>query len=221
MRSCETTGRSYVRPSPAFVPFSVAGERGEEYEDQDTSMELSDAGAEEEEMDGYRIEDWNAGEKAAIGDEQDVGYEDEDESMELSDTEGEQDEEKDGDTIEDIMNLPGKIAPPAPVQDSSAFYIHDQPTPDETKETRIKRGAIERDLVEQARQQEREAAAVVEQRDIQLSLFDGQGEEFSSVHVPGFQALQEEIGMHAIEDKEAVASILEVSFNTSHDLVHH
>jgi hypothetical protein len=118
------------------------------------------------------------------GDESDDGYEDEDDSMDLSDTVDEGfhdgddvdnedhgegpstlsvDEEpeyewSDGDTIEDIMNMPGKTAPPARQQDLGGMYTHDQPTSDKTKEIKLKRASLERALVRERVNQERRAA---------------------------------------------------------------
>jgi hypothetical protein len=188
-------GNAYQRPIfPASIPYvnpyAYADEREEGYEDEDESMELSDVdevpGVGEEDMGGYQSEDWSG-------------------------------EEKNGDTIEDVMNLPGKSAPPAPFQDFSGFYPHDQPTPDENKGMRVKRLIIEKDLDEQARRQALEQAAEAANGvdDIEVAMFDGQGRELDSIHVPGFQALQDEIGMHAVEDEEAVAGALEVSSNPS------
>jgi hypothetical protein len=185
-------GNAYQRPSfpapkPYTNPYAHADEREEGYEDEDESMELSDV----DEVPGvgeggYRSENWN-------------------------------DEEKNGDMIEDVMNLPGKSAPSAPFQDFSGFYPHDHPTPDKTRKLRMKRVIIEIDLEEQAKRQELERTEEAENEvdDIEVALFDGQGRELDSIHVPGFQALQDEIGMHAVEDEEAVAGALEVSLNPS------
>lgn len=66
------------------------------------------------------------------------GYEDEDMSAELSDWYRDDDgdqahnqsvselEEADGDTVEDVMNMPGETAPPAAVQDFSDFDVDEQ-----------------------------------------------------------------------------------------------
>jgi hypothetical protein len=219
LRSYSLTPGRYAKPicdrDPlfAFDSYSHADEREDGYQDENESMELSDAGVDEEEMGGHRSENWDDEEKPRDGDEHDAGYKDEDDSMELSDTEQEQDEEKDGDTIEDVMNLPDKTAPPAPVQDFSSFYVHDQPTPDEAKETRLKRAEIEKELEEQVRNQELERAIETSDGtcDFKVSLFDAHDKKLDPMHVHGFQALQEEIGMHAVEDEEAVAGALEVS----------
>ncbi|KAB2106786.1 hypothetical protein AG0111_0g5544 [Alternaria gaisen] len=65
--------------------------------------------------------------QSAYGDEQQDGYEDEDDSMELSDGEDAfGTDERDSDTIEDIMNMPGKMASSVPVRDYSQFYPHNQ-----------------------------------------------------------------------------------------------
>jgi hypothetical protein len=80
---------------------------------------------------------------------------------------------------------------------------------------RLKRAEIQRELEEQVRDQERKR--VIETADgacdIEVSLFDAQDKKLDSMHVLGFRALQEEIGMHAVEDEEAVAGALEVSIS--------
>ncbi|KAF1830640.1 hypothetical protein BDW02DRAFT_92188 [Decorospora gaudefroyi] len=131
----------------------------------------------------YSGDEDDDGREFVDGDERDTGYEDEDDSMELSDSEQTSAEAEDGDTIEDIMNLPGKTAPPAPIQDFSSLYAHDQPTPDEAMQMRLHRAVIERELGEPK--------------------VDGTTLEEGAT--PIFQVLQERIGMHHMEDGEATS----------------
>jgi hypothetical protein len=134
-----------------------------------------------------------------FGDERDEGYEDEDDSMESSDVDVVQHENEDGDTIEDIMNLPGKMAPAVPVQDFSAYYVHDRPTPDETRETRAHREELEKRLEEERETQERKKAVEV------------QSEGLDGAEDRAFQTLREEMGMSAVEDEDTVKGVMEVS----------
>jgi hypothetical protein len=110
------------------------------------------------------------------GDEADDGYADEDDSMDLSDAALEEVERDDGedaedepeyvwseeDTIEDIMNIPGKTAPPARQQDLEGIYVHDQPTPDETKEIRLRRNSLEQALRDELQRKKRQNTVVAE-----------------------------------------------------------
>ncbi|KAL1795226.1 hypothetical protein ACET3X_007042 [Alternaria dauci] len=92
----------------------------------------------------------------APGDERQDGYEDEDDSMEVSDGEDAFGaDETDRDTIEDIMNMPGKTAPSVPVCDYSSLYPHDQQAPDGAKELSLRRASIEKSLKEQCQQRMR------------------------------------------------------------------
>ncbi|KAI4674647.1 uncharacterized protein J4E84_010517 [Alternaria hordeiaustralica] len=146
------------------------------------------------------------------GDEREQGYEDEDDSMELSDEEDafSTGGQKDGDTIEDVMNLPGKTAPLVPVQDYSSFYTHDKPTPYEPGKLQLRRASIEKDLEEQCRQQERASA---------IAATDGVFDTDALNHGVSSQALaidegsdlknlQEDIGMHPVEDEQVATSAL-------------
>ena len=148
------------------------------------------------------------------GDEREGGYEDEDDSMELSDEEDafSTGGQKEGDTIEDVMNLPGKTAPPAPVQDYSSFYTHDKPTPDEPGKLQLRRASIETDLKEQCRQQE--CASAIAATD---GVFDTDALNHSvSSHAlaidegSDLKNLQEDIGMHPVEDRQVAVSALGV-----------
>ncbi|KAI4631451.1 uncharacterized protein J4E87_002155 [Alternaria ethzedia] len=145
-------------------------------------------------------------------DEREEGYEDEDDSMELSDGEDAfgVDGKEAGDTIEDVMNLPGKIAPPAPVQDYSRFYAHDKSTPDEPGKLQLRRASIEKDLKEQCRQQERASAIAATD-----GVFDtdalNHGVSSQTLAIDGGSALknlQEDIGMHPVEDEQVAVNAL-------------
>ncbi|KAI4613118.1 hypothetical protein J4E83_007529 [Alternaria metachromatica] len=147
------------------------------------------------------------------GDEREGGYEDEDDSMDLSDEEdafgtGRQ---KDGDTIEDVMNLPGKTTPPVADQDFSRFYAHDKPTPDEPSKLQLRRASIEKDLKEQCRQQE--CASAIAATD---GVFDtdalNHGVSSQALAIDGnsdLKNLQEDIGMHPVEEEQAATSALD------------
>ncbi|KAI4640291.1 hypothetical protein J4E93_008496 [Alternaria ventricosa] len=146
------------------------------------------------------------------GDEREGGYEDEDDSMELSDGEDAFgiDGKEAGDTIEDVMNLPGKTASPVLVQDYSSFYAHDKPTPGEPERLQLRRASIENDLKEQCLQQERASA---------IAATDGVFDTDALNHSVSNQALaidegsdlknlQEDIGMHPVEDEQVATSAL-------------
>ncbi|KAI4641016.1 uncharacterized protein J4E78_010492 [Alternaria triticimaculans] len=146
------------------------------------------------------------------GDEREQGYEDEDDSMELSDGEDAFgiDGKEAGDTIEDVMNLPGKTAPSAPVQDYSSFYTRDKPTPDEPGKLQLRRASIEKDLMEQRRQQE--CASAIAATD---GVFDtdalnhGVSSQVLAIdEVSDLKTLQEDIGMHPVEDEQLATSAL-------------
>jgi hypothetical protein len=152
------------------------------------------------------------------GDEADEGYADEDDSMDLSDA-GQDDSVvyedesivasdhdtreyvwSDGDTIEHIMNTPGKTVPPTPKQGLGEVYLHGQPTPDETKVIKLQRAAIE-EVVEQERmEQERQDADAIgdETIDLDVTSMDDQDDAVVLSNDPEFQAVeavQAEIGM--------------------------
>jgi hypothetical protein len=146
------------------------------------------------------------------GDETEEGYEDEDDSIDLSDADIE-DYDND-DTIEDIMNLPGQTAPPAPPQDFSSLYPHDQATPQEVKDIKLRRAAIEEELKHDLRaQQNGNVAAMDDITCDYISAVDGYRDDTLQLSDdPEFQAVQKiqaEIGMSVIGDDEA-ASELEV-----------
>jgi hypothetical protein len=153
-----------------------------------------------------------------VGDEAEDGYEDEDDSMEFSDAtehegDGGDDEEggvgimdEDGDTIEDIMNLPGQTAPPAPPQDFGRFHTHGHTTPDETKEIKRRRATIEMALEDERLDQERRTLTAIESDILDRELgLDGQDDAVNLSDDPEFQAvqaIQAEIGMSVIADEE-------------------
>lgn len=101
------------------------------------------------------------------GDEAEEGYEDEDDSMDLSDV-VEEVHYADGDTIEDIMNLPGRTASPAPSQDFSSFYHHNQATPEEIRDIKLRRASIEKELEDELLAQQHGDMADQEVKDIKL-----------------------------------------------------
>lgn len=83
-----------------------------------------------------------------LRDEMEGGYEDEDKSMELSGEDDESDR-KNGDDIEDVMNLPGKVAPPAQPLDLNGVYVHERATPGDMKEAHVRHAEIEKQLAEE------------------------------------------------------------------------
>ncbi|CAO2656520.1 Nn.00g053230.m01.CDS01 [Neocucurbitaria sp. VM-36] len=104
------------------------------------------------------------------GDEREKGYEDEDGSMELSDSEQyvrdvevEDAYEGDGDTIEDIMNLPGNSAAPAVKQNFSRFYGEDEGKDGEDQERELFRAGIEKKLEVERLEQEGHRRATAEE----------------------------------------------------------
>jgi hypothetical protein len=155
----------------------------------------------------------------AHGDERQDGYQDEDDSMELSDGDdasGAGDKE-DGDTIEDVMNLPGKTATPVPVQDYSRFYAQGTPTPDGVKQVRLRRASIERDLEAQCRQQERLQTATITEdglydADVPVDVVPNDG--LAVEHVGDLRASQETIEPCRAEEERITTSNLNVSYHT-------
>jgi hypothetical protein len=150
------------------------------------------------------------------GDEREGGYQDEDGSMELSDDEDPFgiDGQKDRDTIEDVMNLPGKTALPMPVQDYSTLYPHNQPASGEAEQLQSRRASIERDLTEQCQQQGRA---------LTLMTTDGVFDTDTSIHgvkshksavddAGGLQTVQGDIGMHSVEAEQVPVGTIGVSF---------
>jgi hypothetical protein len=161
------------------------------------------------------------------GDEADEGYADEDDSMDLSDA-GQDDSVvyedesilasdhdtreyvwSDGDTIEDIMNTPGKTAPPTPKQELGEVYLHGQPTPAETKMINLRRAAIEEVVRQERVEQERQNAAAIGDETIGLDMTSMEDQDHAAVlsDDPEFQAVetvQAEMGMkfadHSVEE---------------------
>jgi hypothetical protein len=186
-----------VRSSSPVSPAPYFDERAGAKDISDTHTQVANEGNHyEERFDSFPLRD---GESFAFGDERDEGYKDEDDSMELSDVDEMQHEDDEGDTIEDLMNLPGKTASSVPVQDFSAYYVHDQPTSDEPRETRAYREEIEKRLEKEREMQERKEAAEVPGEGL-----DGAGDG-------AFQALREEMGMSAVEDENTIKGAMEVS----------
>lgn len=90
------------------------------------------------------------------GNDREEGYGDNNNSTQLSDVDTAfptLHQAEQGDTIEDVMNIPGTKIVPAPVQDFNAFYPRDEPTPDETRQLRRRRGVIEAEIREQLLEQ--------------------------------------------------------------------
>ncbi|KAI4953530.1 hypothetical protein J4E91_002377 [Alternaria rosae] len=146
------------------------------------------------------------------GDEQEQGYEDEDDSMELSDGEDAFgiDGKEAGDTIEDVMNLPGKTAPVAPVHDYISFCAHDQPALDGTEGLQLFRFSIEEGLKEQCRHQERAQAIVATDSvfDTDARILDASRQALAVDKISDLRTLQEDIGMHPVEVKKVTARSL-------------
>jgi hypothetical protein len=152
------------------------------------------------------------------GDEADEGYADEDDSMDLSDA-GQNDSVvsedesvlpsdhdtreyvwSDGDTIEDIMNTPGKTAPPTPKQELGEVYLHGQPTPAETKVIKLQRAAIEEVVGQERMEQERQDSDAIgdETIDLDVTSMEDQDDAVVLSNDPEFravEAVQAEIGM--------------------------
>jgi hypothetical protein len=149
------------------------------------------------------------------GDEREGGYEDEDSSMELSDDEDAFgiDGQKDRDTIEDVMNVPGKTALPVPAQDYSNFYSHDQPASGKAEKLQSRRASIERDLTEQCQQQGRASPLITTDGvfDTDTSIGGATSHTLAVDNTGGLQTLQGDIGMHSVEDEQVHMSTLGVS----------
>jgi hypothetical protein len=168
------------------------------------------------------------------GDEADEGYADEDDSMDLSDAGpdvtvvhedesmlvGDDDSREylwsDGDTIEDIMNTPGKTAPPAPEQDLGGVYLCDQPTPDETKVIKLQCVVIEVVGGQERMEHERQEAAAIGDKTIGLDMtsIEDQDDPVVLSGDPEFQAaeaVQAEIGMSCAGHNVEEAIEVEVS----------
>lgn len=148
------------------------------------------------------------GAELARGDEQQDGYEDEDDSMELSDGEDAIGaDEENSDTIEDVMNLPGRTVPPVPVHDYSSFYVHDEPLSDGAGELGLCRASIERDLAEQCRQQESAqtvaTADCIYDADVPIDGIPDDTPAIDDSH--DLMALQEDVCMHPVEEERVAA----------------
>ncbi|KAI5377342.1 hypothetical protein CC77DRAFT_1098575 [Alternaria alternata] len=143
--------------------------------------------------------------QSAHGDERQDGYEDEDDSMELSDGEdafgaG----ERDRDTIEDIMNMPGKMASSVPVCDYSRSYPHNQQASDGARELERRRASIERSLKEQCRQQKRVQKAAAADGDYNFDMpIDGVSDHRLAIEETfDLKALYKDKEMHRVEGQQ-------------------
>lgn len=175
------------------------------------------------------------------GDEREEGYEDEDGSMELSDIAEEssddinvasdeataQDESvlrnvddsvyvwSDGNTIEDIMNTPGKTAPPAPEQNLSGVYTHGQSTPEDIRDIKARRAEMERELEEEGLNHEQHDVAAIDDGAFGPDVYSNE-EENDAVDLSddaefrAIEAVQAEIGMSVMKDYEEPVVELEV-----------
>jgi hypothetical protein len=139
----------------------------------------------------------------SYGDELEAGYEDEDDSME--------DDSvyvwNDGDTIEDLMNTPGKTAPPARPQHLDGIYQHDAPTPDEKNEIELQCAALEKALVKERVTKELKDELVIEDETIDLDedTFHETNDAFYLSDDAEFQAVQEvqaKTGLSMIEEED-------------------
>ncbi|RYN30673.1 hypothetical protein AA0112_g6905 [Alternaria arborescens] len=143
--------------------------------------------------------------QSAHGDERKDGYEDEDDSMELSDGEGAfGTDEKDSDTIEDIMNMTGKMASSVPVRDYSRFYPHNQQASDGARELECRRASIENSLKEQYRQQKRVQKAAVAGGDYDFDMpIDGVSDHRLAIaETFDLKAFHKDKEMHPVEGQQ-------------------
>jgi hypothetical protein len=167
-------------------------------------------------------------------DEADEGYVDEDKSMDLSDAVdvsvlhedesvlvGDDDTCKnvwsDGDTIEDIMNTPGRTAPPAPDQDFGGVYLDDQTTLDETKGIKLQRAAIEEALEQKRLDREPQNIVAIEDEALGLDATITEDQEDAIVLSgdPEFQAVEAvkaEMGMSFVDSDMVEEVEVEVSY---------
>ncbi|KAF1842791.1 uncharacterized protein K460DRAFT_340230 [Cucurbitaria berberidis CBS 394.84] len=212
---CRTLGKilSDVRsPSPLSVP---------DVSEVDASFLSATAATDKNRASAYKDDAQYEDEQYECGDEREGGYEDEDGSMELSDVDGQEPlglAEYEPDTIEDIMNLPGQTAPPAPVQDFSNLYAHDLPADYEMKKKQelAARASIEEALEKQRLEHEgvQLVAAEDDRYEDYMALDEMQGEELDFSEDPVFQALQVEIGMRAMNKDEEEEGEVEVRLTT-------
>jgi len=179
------------------------------------------------------------------GDEREEGYEDEDDSMELSDVADEDRDDvyatgleaaeegqsmvsnvddsvyvwSDGDTIEDIMNTPGKTAPPAPQLDLSGVYPHEQSTPDEVREIKARRAAIEKEVGDERLEQEGHDVAVIEDEEFGPDAMSDDEDDAVNLsddpEIQAIEAVQAETGMTIIEGDEEAMVELEVRIHSA------
>ena len=194
--------------------------------------ETSDAGAEDEvQYTEPRYEH---------GDEREEGYEDEDDSMELSDVADEDRDDvyatraevveegqsmisnvddsvyvwSDGDTIEDIMNTPGKTAPPVPELDLSGVYPHGQSTPDAVREIKARRATIEKEVEDERLEQESHDVAAIEDEEFGPDAMSDDEDDAVNLsddpEIQAIEAVQAETGMTIIEGDEEALVELEV-----------
>jgi hypothetical protein len=154
--------------------------------------------------------------QSAHGDERQDGYEDEDDSMELSDGEvAFGTDEKDSDKIEDIMNMPGKMALSVPVCDYSRFYPHNQQASDGARKLERRRASIEKSLKEQCRQQKRvqKAAAADEDYNFDMPIDGVSDHRLAIAETFDLEALYEDKEMHRVEGQQMATN--------SYDVRHH
>lgn len=159
--------------SPSPSASTIQSEENDSLPDVDTAgEESSDTGCEDQVT--YTKEQHEHGDEASDG------YADEDKSMELSDGAVDQVEEaaqrqeqdidgadeleyfwNDGDTIEDIIYMPGKTSPPARKQDLdlAGIHVHDQPTSEDNKSIKQQRAAIKEKLEAELLEHERWGSA--------------------------------------------------------------
>jgi hypothetical protein len=154
--------------------------------------------------------------QSAHGDERQDGYEDEDDSMELSDGEDAfATDERDSDTIEDIMNMPGKMASSVPVRDYSTFYPHNQQASDGARELECRRASIEKSLKEQCRQQKRvqKAAAADGDYDFDMPIDGVSDHRLAIAETFDLKAFHKDKEMHPVEGQQMATN--------SYDVRHH
>jgi hypothetical protein len=122
-------------------------------------------------------------------DEED-GYEDQDESM----------DEEEGDTVEDMMNLPGKTAPEVPVRDFSALYVHEEEV-EGKKEVELFRKGVERRLVEERVAKEKSEVLGDGWEDVaDTDVEESEKEVCSSANIDGFGLFFDLGSTNAFED---------------------
>jgi hypothetical protein len=194
---------------PYTEPQYVCGDELEAgYEDEDDSMELSDAGGESPDDAGHA-------DASASDADQSIVTSQEDDSVYVW---------SDGDTIEDIMNTPGKTAPPARPQHLDGVYLRDIATPDETKEIKQQRATLEMAVVKERVAQELQDALVLEDETSYPDeyAYDEHEDAIDLSDVSKFQAPQQiegKTGLSMLEEEDAAAE-LEVSTQQQHLIAH-